>query len=249
MMGSYVWRTLIASFGVCTIAWAAAAIPAYRSDAPLSDAAQSILSNEKFSAAQLSAMKLQLNAAASTRPVQASALSGAVVIRLLLLEDELKASNRQPSASDIDEFQMLVSDAIARSPTNSFMWLTDFWLKRLRPAPDADLNLLRMSYWSGPNEAWIAVKRNPLALGIFTSLPSELAEQAISEFVGLMSSGLYADTANILAGPGWNIRDQLLTRLSQVKLTDRRMFAKALASIDIDDVAIPGVDERPSRPF
>jgi hypothetical protein len=248
-MANSLRRSFIAIFGICAIAWAIDAILVYRTDATLADTAQSILSGEKFNAAQLSAMKRQLDAAPA-RPLQASALSSVAVIRLLLLEDELKAGNRQPSASDLVELQMLVSAALAQSPTSSFMWLTDFWLKRLRgESADSDRYLLRMSYWSGPNEAWIAIRRNPLALGVFPSLPSEVAEQALSEFVGLVRSGLYADASNILAGPGWAIHDQLLSRLAQVDEADRRKFASVLASKGLDGATVPGVDERPSRPF
>jgi hypothetical protein len=248
-MANSVRRSFIAIFGICAIAWAIDAILVYRTGAPLADTARRILSGDKFNAAQLSAMKRQLDTAPA-RPLQASALSSVAVIRLLLLEDQLKAGNRQPSASDLVELQRVVSAALAQSPTSSFMWLTDLWLKRLRgESADGDLNLLRMSYWSGPNEAWIAVRRNPLALGVFPSLPSELAEQALSEFVGLVRSGLYADASNILAGPGWAIHEQLLSRLAQVKEDDRRGFARSLAFKDLVGVTVPGVDERPSRPF
>src|SRR5258708_1958531 len=223
-MANSVRRSFIAIFGICAIAWAIGAILVYRTDASLADTAQRILSGDKFNAAQLSAMKRQLDAAPA-RPLQASALSSVAVIRLLLLEDELKAGNRQPSASDLVELQMVVSAALAQSPTSSFMWLIDFWLKRLRgESADGDLNLLRMSYWSGPNEAWIAVRRNPLALGVFPSLPSELAEQVLSEFVGLVRSGLYADASNILTGPGWAIHERLLSRLVEVDEDNRRGF-------------------------
>ena len=248
-MANSVRRSFIEIFGICAMAWAIDAILVYRTDAPLADSAQRILSGDKFNAAQLSAMKRQLDRAPA-RPLQASALSRATVIRLLLVEDELRAGNRQPSVSDLVELQMVVSAALAQSPTSSFMWLTDLGLKRLRGgSADGDLNLLRMSYWSGPNEAWIAVRRNPLALGVFPSLPRELAEQALSEFVGLVRSGLYAGASNILAGPGRAIHEQLLSRLVQVEETDRRGFAEALASKDLDGVTVPGVDEPPSRRF
>ena len=248
-MANSVRRTLVATFGICAIFWAIDAILIYRSDGALADTAQRILSGGKFNAAQLSAMKRQLDTVPA-RPLQASALTSAAVIRLLLLEDELKAGRDQPSAADFIQLQMTVRAALAQSPTNSFMWLTDLWLKRLRgESTDGDLNLLRMSYSFGPNEAWIAVRRNPLALGNFKSLPSELAEQALSEFVGLVRSGLYADASSILAGPGWAIHEQLLSRLAQVDEADRRGFARVLASKDIDAVTVPGVEERPSRPF
>ena len=151
-MANSVSRSFIAIFGMCAIAWAIEAILVYRSDGAFADSAQHILSGEKFNVAQLTAMKRQLDAAPAI-PLQASTLTSAVVVRLLLLEDDLGAGNRQPSASDLEETQSAVNAALARSPTSSFMWLTNLWLKRLRgESADGDLNLLRMSYWSGPNE-------------------------------------------------------------------------------------------------
>ena len=248
-MANLIWRCLIAGVGVCAILWAIDVIPSYRTDAPLTDTAQRIISGDKFNAGQLSAMKRQMDAVPA-KPLQASSLRSVSVIHLLLLENELRAGNRQPSGADLVEIRTVVDAALAQSPTNSFMWLADLWLKRLRgETANGGLDLLRMSYWSGPNEAWIAVRRNPLALGIFASLPNELREHALSEFVGLVRSGLYADASNFLAGPGWTIREQLLGRLVQVDEVDRRRFAKALASKDLDGVTVPGLDERPSRPF
>ena len=204
-------RIFIAILGICAIAWGSNAILAYYAYAALADTARQIFSGDRFSAAQLIAMKHQLEAAPA-RPPYALALSDVVIIRLLLLEEELKA-NRQPAMPDIVELQMVVSEALAQSPTNSFLWLTSFWLMLPRvELADDNANLLRMSYWFGPNEAWIAVRRNPLALGAFRSLPSDLAEQALSEFVGLVRSGLYAAASDILAGPGWATREQLLGR-------------------------------------
>lgn len=236
-------RLLIAIVGFCAIVWGSNAILAYRAYSALSDAARQVLSGDSFSAAQLIAMKRQLDAAPS-KPPHASALSAVAIVRLLLLEEELKA-NRPPAASDIFEFQMHVSAALAQSPTNSFLWLTRLW----SGSTDNGLKLLRMSYRFGPNEAWIAVKRNPLALGVFPTLPNDLAEQALAEFVGLVRSGLYAAAATILAGPGWATREQLLGRLVHVDEADRRRFARALANKNLDGVTVPGVDERPSRPF
>jgi hypothetical protein len=207
------------------------------------------LSADKFSAAQLREIKRQLDEAPAS-PIQASALGGAAVIRLLLLEDQLTSGGRQPAASDLVELQMVVSTALAQSPTSSFMWLTDFWLKRLAgESANANLNLLRMSYWSGPNEAWIAVRRNSLAFGIFPSLSVDLTEQAQAEFVGLVRSRLYTEASVILIGPGWTIHEQLLSRLVNVEEADRRRFAKVLDSKGLDGVTVPGVDLRPSRPF
>jgi hypothetical protein len=247
-MANFMRRGFIAIPGVCAIAWAIYVIPIYRAEASIADVTQRVLSGDKFSAGQLNAIKLLLEVA-PVRPLQASTLSGIAIVRARLLEDE-KAAARPPSAPDLLGLQMVVNSAIAQSPTNSFMWLTDFWLKRLHgELADSDLNLLRMSYWSGPNEAWIAARRNAIALSIFPSLNSALAEQALSEFVELVRSGLYQDASNILAGPGWAIHEQILGRLVEVEEADRRRFARVLASKDLDGVTVPGVDDRPSRPY
>jgi len=247
-MPNYLWRSIVAIFGICAIAWAVNVVPVYRTAASLAQAAQDAISGDRFNATQLSTMKRLLDTAPARTP-QASDLSNVVVVRMLLLEDRLKVEN-QPSISELVELQTAARAAIDQSPTNSFMWLADLWLKRLRGgSAQTDLNSLRMSYWSGPNEAWIAVRRNALAVSIFPSLPSDIAEQALLEFVGLVRSGLYADASNILAGPGWAIHEQLLGRLVQVGEADRRAFARAIASKDIDGVSVPGVQERPSRPF
>jgi hypothetical protein len=248
-MANFVRRSFVVMFGICAIAWAADTFLVYRAEDSLGDVARRILSGNQFKATQLSAMKRQLDAAPA-KPFQASSLSSAAVIRLLLLERDFKAGNQQPSASDIVELQSVVSAALAQSPTNSFMWLTDFWLRRLRgESADGGSALLRMSYWYGPNESWIAVRRNSVALDLFSALPSDLAEQALSEFVRLIRSGFYVEASNILSGPGWAIREQLLSRLVQVDEADRRGFARALASKDLVGVKVPNVDERPSRPF
>jgi hypothetical protein len=245
-MTKSVWRILIAIFGICAITWAIDVIPIYRAEALLAGAGQPILSGDRFNAAQLGAMKRELDAA-RPRPVQASAASGAAVIRLLLFEDELKAGNRQPSDAEISDLQKSVSAVLAQSPADSFMWLTEFTLQRRRGADN--VNSLRMSYQSGPNEAWIAVRRLPLALDVFQSLPSDLAEQTLSEFAGLVRSGRYADAANILAGPGWVVKEQLLSRLVRVEEADRRKFAMVLESKNLDGAIVPGISKRPARPF
>jgi hypothetical protein len=246
-MPKLVWRGFSVVFGICAIAWAVVVFPIFRAEIPLIDAAQRMLSGDKFNVTQLAAMRGQLQASPGVALQQASALQSAAVIRLQLMEDEWRASNRR-SATDLAELQEAVNATLAQSPTNSFMWLVDLWLKRLRAEDrDNDLTLLRLSYWYGPNEAWIATRRSPLALNVFSSLPSELAEQVVSEFTGLVKARLHVDAAEILAGPGWAFRERLLSRLLEVDEDNRRVFARILASKGVDGVTVPGVRERPFR--
>src|SRR6516165_995309 len=125
-MSGLVLRSLIALFGMCAIAWAARVIPIDGQTRPLTETAESILSGNRFNARQLLAMERQWDAG-QAELTQASALTGLVVIRLLLLEDQLKTGNHELSVADYDQLQLNVIAAIAHSPTNSFMWLSGFW--------------------------------------------------------------------------------------------------------------------------
>ena len=111
------------------------------------------------------------------------------------------------------------------------------------------LRSLRMSYALGPREGWIAMKRNALALNIFSRLPPDLVEQVQVEFVGLVRSGLYDAAADAVAGPGWAVRKQLLGRLADIPERDRRQFARVLYAREAEDLLVPGVEPPPPRPF
>src|SRR5262249_17455441 len=105
---------------------------------------------------------------------------------------------------------------------------------------------LRMSYGLGPNEGWINLKRNPAAFAIFEQLPRDLGEKVIQEFVNLLKGGFHTQAADILAGPAWRLREQLLPRLREVDPFHLRAFAKVLDSKAIN-IAVPGVTPTASQ--
>jgi hypothetical protein len=248
-MRELVMRPLVLVLGLLSVLWSVTAIRGYSNDGSRAEIATAILSGDKFNLRQIDWIKSKI-ASDSVDLKQASAWRGAAVARTFLLESELSAGHREISVSEYEKLQSITRDALARSPADSLMWLTVFWLNSLREKPTAsDFTFLRMSYWSGRNEGWMAFKRLPVAFAAFGSLPSEIAESALSEFVGLVRAGSHWEAVGLLKGPGWPIRDQLVGRLTLVSLSDRRAFARALAAADINGLSIPGVEDRPSRPF
>jgi hypothetical protein len=241
-------RTFIALFGISSIVWAASLWPAYRTGDPLENSAQLVLLGQRFTPNQLNSLRLRIAATVGRlRPLSWDSIA---VIYLRLVENDLTTGNQEAYLADVRELRMALSTALSSNPNNSFLWLIEYWLQESSVrAAEHGLKALYMSYLLGPNEAWIAVNRNPLTLSAFSSLPSELAERAISEFVGLVRSGLYWDASNILAGSGWAIHEKLLNRLVQINEADRREFAKVLRGKNLDAVQVPGVGERSARPF
>lgn len=249
-MSRLILRPLSALLGVSAILWAANVIPVESRNHPIAEVANSVWSGQRYSLAQLRYMLQQQVDAIPSEQIRASAQNGAMLIRLILFENERKTADHEPQVVDSERLQDRVEEAIAQAPTNPFMWLSGFWLDRVSgKATERDWNLLRMSYQSGPNEAWVALVRSPQVLNAFSSLPHDLAEMAVREFVGLVRSGLYEDAANIMAGAPPAVRNQLLSRLAGLQEEDRRAFAKALEPKDLPDVAVPGVDKRPDHPF
>lgn len=246
-------RTLVAALGICAIGWALEVIPVYRASSPIIEVSERILAGDDFTSAQLDAMRRDL-VVAPGEPLLASAESGTVTIGLRRFEDQLKQEAPKAAAqgvvlTDVDELHSRALSALALAPTDSFMWLSLFWLSQHGEFVRNDLDLLRMSYSTGKNEGWIAVRRSPLALGMLGKLPDGLASQALGEFVRLLQSGLYTVAANILAGPAWPVRDRLLQQLGAVDEVDRNAFAKAIDAKDLPGIEIPLPETRPNRPF
>ena len=240
-------RILIAIVGACAVAWSTFAIRTSAIGAAFAGPAMHILAEDRFSPEQLNALTRQIDetSAVSLRP---AALSDIAIIRLRLAEVAVQSGNAQLAAAVFDNLQTAVAAALERAPTNSFMWLTDYWAHSVRSGNPADgLKSLGMSYAEGPNEGWIAIRRNPVALSAFPSLSERVANQALDEFANMVKSGFYPEAANILAGPGWRIHDKLLARLAPIDGHDRRRFAKELETKDLKGVVVPGIDHR--RPF
>jgi hypothetical protein len=245
-----VLRGLTAGFGICSIAWAVTFVTLNYGEPPLADAAEGILRGEFFDGTKLNELKREFDSAPIDK-LRSVALDDMAVIRLRLLEMKLTEGVIQAESPDLADLNAAFAMALSNNPNNSFLWFAEYWLSRVqRDATDRGIKSLRMSYETGPNDAWIAQRRNPVVLENFSSLPEDLAEQGLSEFVRLVQSGLYRDAANILAGPGWPIRQQLLGRLAPLNDFDRYSFAYELVLKNLDGVSVPGVvGERPSRPF
>jgi hypothetical protein len=245
-----VLRSLTAGFGICSIAWAVFSIDVDRGWAPFEGAAEAILKGEAFNSETLNALRRQLDSrpAATLRP---AALEDLAVIRLRLFEAKLNDGSSQTESSDFAGLEATLAAALSKDPGNSFLWFADYWLSRVRRDDTGrGIDSLRMSYAMGPNEAWIAQRRNPVVLERFSSLPPDLAEQAMSEFVRLVKSRLYADATNILVGIGRPLREKLLSRLASLDEVDRRAMSRELSHREINGVSVPGIpSEQSSRPF
>jgi hypothetical protein len=233
-------------FGALSVGWVAVAMLWFQPEPPILQSAQRVLVGDQFKPGQIATLRRQLSDAHLRSIVRQSE----IVIRLRLLDEDLKAVDRKAYAADLNDIAAATFDAISGSPADSFVWLVESWTRAQGPAgTDRNLSALRMSYALAPNEAWIAGRRASFALSIFSSLPDDLAGRAESEFVGLVRSRLYSEAANILVGVGLDLRVKLLGGLANLAEADRREFARAMEVRNLDGATVPGPNLKPSRPF
>ncbi|MFT4115675.1 hypothetical protein [Bradyrhizobium sp.] len=228
-------RILGVSLGLLGVAWAASTFPVFRDEASLVVSAQHILSGEQYQTVQSNELGREL-AGKNISTLRSTTLSRAVVVRLKL--DELEsASQKEGYNPDLDATSQLVGSALARDPADAFLWLTAYWLESVQGKTSADPRLLRMSYLLGPNEGWIATRRNPLAVRMFASLPPDVTDRVVAEFGSLVHSGLGQNAAGTLSGLDGPIREKLIGVLDA---DTRGWFLRALEGRDGEERIPPG---------
>jgi hypothetical protein len=170
-------------------------------------------------------------------------LHSAAIIRLQLAKNVIAASERDQIDVSLSVLQDSIHRSLGCSPADPFLWSVLFWLENTMNGFSQDhFEFLRLSYQLGPNEGWIAAKRNELALALFGQLPASLREMAINEFVKLLNSGFLTESVAIFTGPAWPIRDVLLPRLASVSDVQREAFARELYRKGYV-VNVPGIND------
>jgi hypothetical protein len=202
--------------------------------------AKQIIRGEQFKFGALKSEIPLLDAIDGSTYCRPAGIQSAATIRLDIAEEAIALGDRQLIDQQLRASDRQIRDSLSCSPADPFLWLALFWvdnnLNGLRPDY---FQYLRMSYELGPNEGWIALRRNYLAFSIFEHLPADLAEKTMREFVGLVNAQLYSETAEIFAGPAWHVRDEILPRLEAVAPQNRQAFADVLYTQGVD-VAVPG---------
>jgi hypothetical protein len=175
-------------------------------------------------------------------------LRDALLIRSRLAELSLAAGEITEIDQRYDDVRSAATALLACSPGHALGWLAFFWtdLQTGRAGTAETREMLRRSYRLGPHEFWIQVRRNPLALSTYDTLPDDLKAAALDEFVDILKAGGFAQAASILLGPGSHLMPTLRERISPLPEYTRRMLALQFRAMR-EDFAVPGIEPRDPR--
>jgi hypothetical protein len=242
-------RLFMLLLGLAAVGWGAATLPVFWHQSTIERTATHIVDRDAFKPEALVLLMPAVEAAEQAVLCRPEALRSAALIRLRLAEGAMAAGERTTIDGQLASLEDSIRRSLTCSPADPFLWMALAWLDGAREGfrPE-QLQYLRLSYLLGPNEGWIAVKRNRLALSTYERLPPDLADAAMVEFARMLDSWCYPETIAIFTGPGWPIRDKLLMRTQDVSVRQREAFAKELYAQGYD-VVVPGIASREWRPW
>ena len=247
LVSAFVMRLGLLAAGSAALVFAALVFVVWPQSVTLERAAGRIVMGDRYRPEELD--RLPGADELAVQPlVRASSLRSAAIVALRQTEETIANGLRTDIDRQIEMLRRSLQHALAVGPADPFLWLTLFWQESFIGGSESTrLSMLEMSYRTGPREGWVAVRRSPWTLGLYSRLRPDLQEIATTEFVGLVASR-FNEAASILTGPGWSIRDILVPRLAKVDELQRKALARVLYQGGYD-VQVPGVDRPDDRPW
>ena len=235
-------RIFIASFGCAGVGWGLVNLPNFGRQASMEYVARHIIRGESYKIEALKQLIPVMEAAENAAICRPAALWSAAIVRLRMFEESEKSSQQ---IKLLDHSMRL---SLSCSPAEPFLWLALYSAESAQNGFKPEyLKYLRMSYQLGPNEGWIILKRNSIALRDFDWLPADLAADAINEFVALLNNELYSQAVDIFSGAAWWVQQAIVPHLADLPQRIRESFARAIYEKGLD-IIIPGVSPPSSKP-
>jgi hypothetical protein len=246
---SLVARCVVGGFAGLALAWAYFSVPLFWRQSPVENTAKYIIAEDSFKLESLTGIKAIFLELERTWTGSASLLRAGAILNLRLLEQTIARGDQERLDSLMSETDEMTRKSLIKAPAEPFLWTVLFWLENTRSGFNpAHLQYLKMSYSVGPNEGWVAAKRNRFSLAMFPVLTPDIIDNSMREFARLIGSNYYSVAADILEGPGWPIREKLMSGLRGVDEINRQTFAKLLYRRGFD-LAVPGVERPDWRPW
>ena len=161
-------RAFVILLGLAGVAWGVANLSASWRQTGIEQIASEILDHQTFKPEALVPFIPTLAEIEQSPYCQPKLIRSAAIIRLRLAEEAIASAERDVIDERLDALENGIRSALSCEPADAFLWMVLAWADNLREGPKPEqLTFLRLSYRLGPNEGWIAVRRNRLLLAMF----------------------------------------------------------------------------------
>lgn len=242
-------RALFVVFGGAAIVWGMITFPIFWRQASIEYVARHIISGASYKREVLMGQIPAIETAENSTLCRPIALWSAAIIRLRMVEQASRKEDGKPvDARLMETLDTSTRRSLSCSAAEPFLWLILHWVEHTKNRTNPDYSqYLRMSYRLGPNEGWVALKRNPITFAEYERLPPDLAANAIRELMALINSGFYQQAVDIFSGPAWRLRDTILPHLAALPPPRREDFARTVYNHGLD-VKILGIEPPNFKP-
>ncbi|WP_271597465.1 hypothetical protein [Bradyrhizobium sp. CCBAU 45384] len=241
-------RALLVGGALAVVLWCWATLPSFWLVTGPSDVSERILADDRFQPGKLNEFLMRIKSRPQPVLFQSAFLRSEALIQLRVAEEAIVRASPAEADREAARAENNIKLALSLNPTDAFLWLMLYSEETTRSGLTSNnIAHLERSYQAGPNEGWIALRRNRVALGAFSILGAELQNAVVLEFAALVDSEFFQDAELSLISAGWASRDRLLAGLAQVDIRPRKGFAKLLSGHAVG-VKVPGIMEDP-RPW
>jgi hypothetical protein len=218
---------------ICIVAffWASRTFPRSVAIDEFRASEAALLSYERYSVSSLASM-LTSQAALSLDSCDTHAQRALLLAELPLAYIALKTGATLEFDSRIHSLEVRTQQILSCNPRDSFTWLVAFNIRVVHgQLDDRTFQFLDMSYQTSPNEAWIAVRRNLVAMPFIEKAPPPLRDRVVNEFGHLVRNGYFDEAAQSYLAATNAVRLRLSTELEQTTPYDQKLLFSALETL------------------
>lgn len=229
LRGPYLRKGLMLVLSCAGLTWGFHVFPVSEDIDELRSLRSQLLHSETFSQ---QALATELSISNSQSDCDSDAQVALLLIEMRLAEASLRAGDVTQFDRHARSLQLRAKRTLSCAPRQSFVWLIAFSLTVLHGQLDSDsIGMLALSYKTSPDEAWIAIRRNFVAVPIVQLLPEALSQGVLSEFQQLIRDGFEAEASRSFLRATGPVRSLLQARVEGLDEPRQEAFWKAFKNV------------------
>jgi hypothetical protein len=179
---------------------------------------------------ELLEIELKSSAASSLSDCDTHSQTALLLAEMHLAEAALR---KKGELQDFDLYSQSMESRSKRvlscAPRSSYVWLLAFSLELLHGRLDQrTFAFLAMSYDTSPNEAWISIRRNIVAIPLVLVVPQPLQSRILVEFQQLIRNGFQDEAARSYSSASTAVRALLQNKIEQLEPSLQKRLSDAI---------------------